>query len=281
LQLASSELYYRSKTKDAKLYKQLSIILDEFVSLPRLKDIAHGMDTNANESISNTISYFAPKNRVYCANFSLTSRVAMAVGVTTLGFQPYFERLLQTLGIDITPNVHHFLSFLHKRQQYRIQKALKTTTKKNRMKRKFEILKEEEQKAIQARQKRDGTYKSGGNIMSPNGFDGFDERKPAARTQKVCPHCGLKGHVTTRSKKCLKHKDNTNNIEAEQTQPTTTTSTNFATAVNPADDVNAYDSMPFDTDIPDLPGNNVEDEFHDCGTWSEDDEGMIIHTGLI
>jgi hypothetical protein len=56
-QQAASERYYRSKTKDAELYKTLSSIVDKYITQTRLEEIAHGMDTNANESINNTISY--------------------------------------------------------------------------------------------------------------------------------------------------------------------------------------------------------------------------------
>ena len=38
------------------------------------------------------------------------------------------------------------------------------------------------------------------------------------------------------------------------------------------------DAMPFDYDIPDE--NGFKDEFHECGTWSEDDEGNIVSIGL-
>ena len=63
-QLQQSERLYRCKTKDKDLYERLAKIIARFITFDRLKEGAHGMDTNVNESLNNTISYFAPKNRV-------------------------------------------------------------------------------------------------------------------------------------------------------------------------------------------------------------------------
>jgi hypothetical protein len=62
LQRQSSDRYYRNKEKDAALYEELNRLIQRFISVDKLKEVAHGMDTNVNESINNTISYFAPKN---------------------------------------------------------------------------------------------------------------------------------------------------------------------------------------------------------------------------
>jgi hypothetical protein len=92
--------FYRSKENkdDAMLYEKLSQIVSKYITLPRLIEVAHGMDTNCNESLNNTISYFSPKNRVFCGSRSLHNRVAIAVGIVSLGFKKYYERLLKALG---------------------------------------------------------------------------------------------------------------------------------------------------------------------------------------
>jgi hypothetical protein len=48
-QLSASTRYYRCKTKDAKLYQVLLDKISRFITLDRLKEIAHSMDTQANE----------------------------------------------------------------------------------------------------------------------------------------------------------------------------------------------------------------------------------------
>ena len=53
--------------------------------------------------------------------------------------------------------------------------------------------------------------------------------------------------------------------------------------LDPAEDVDAHDALPFDTDLPDLPGIDCDDkdEFHDCGTWSEDEDEIQIANGQL
>jgi hypothetical protein len=67
-QREASGRYYRNKKDDAKLYAILKEKVDRFVTLDRLKEVAHGMDTQPNESFNNTVSWFAPKNKVYCGS---------------------------------------------------------------------------------------------------------------------------------------------------------------------------------------------------------------------
>jgi hypothetical protein len=278
-QLQQSDRYYQSKTKDAKLYHKLQDILSRFVSLERLKEVAHGMDTNVNESINNTVSYFAPKNRVYCKTRSLQNRVAFAVGVTSLGFSEYFLRLFKELGIQVTPPIRHFLEMKQKNRQKRIQKRKQTATKKARKQLKFTKLKEEEAKAIRARHKRDGTYKSGGNLQD----GGFENTKKPAKGPIVCPHCGHKGHKTTRSKKCLANPSNPN-YNPNLVPDAIRSAASNKDAVNEVEeleraDVDQMDSLPF---MDDIPGVDFErDEFHDCGTWSEDDTGNVTTYGIL
>jgi hypothetical protein len=105
-----SERYYRCKQKDAKLLVVINQIISRFITLPKLKEVGHVMDTQVNESMNNTIaSWLAPKNKCYGGSRSLANRVSIAVGVTLLGFQRYFTRLFHSLGIAMTPNIEHFL----------------------------------------------------------------------------------------------------------------------------------------------------------------------------
>lgn len=60
---ARKQHFYRSKAKDNELYEELQQILRRFITLDALKEVAHSMDTCANESLNNTISWVAPKNK--------------------------------------------------------------------------------------------------------------------------------------------------------------------------------------------------------------------------
>jgi hypothetical protein len=90
---------------DAELYAVLHKMMERFCSLERLQEVAHGLDTQPNESFNNSASWFAPKNKVYCSSMSLANRLSMAIGITTLGLEDYFKRLYKELGILMTDDV--------------------------------------------------------------------------------------------------------------------------------------------------------------------------------
>lgn len=73
------------ETKDAKLCAKPHSIIARFITLESLKEVAHGMDTCANESFNNTIAWLAPKNKVHCGSNSLKNCISIAIGITALG----------------------------------------------------------------------------------------------------------------------------------------------------------------------------------------------------
>jgi hypothetical protein len=184
----ASVRYYRSKTTDAKLYKILSDKVSRFVTFERLKEVAHGMDTQVNESFNNTASWFAPKNKVYCGSCSLTNRLSIALGINSLGLTAYFKRLFMKLGINLTKNVLHCLEAKDRTRGKRL-KAIKTKDKKTiRIKRKHEDLVRDEAIARKERSKREGTYKSGIN-MQDDDEDQQPNNKRKRLADSICPHC--------------------------------------------------------------------------------------------
>jgi hypothetical protein len=108
-QRKASLRYYRCKTKDAKLYDVLQKKISRFITTDWLKEIAHGMDTQVNESFNNTVSWVAPKNKVYCGSCSLSNCLCLAVGVNSLGIYHYFMRLFKSMAIKVTPSITHYL----------------------------------------------------------------------------------------------------------------------------------------------------------------------------
>jgi hypothetical protein len=77
----ASGRYCRCKEKDAKLYSILKEKVNRFITLDQLREVAHGMDIQPNESFNDTISWFAPKNKAYCGSGSLTNHVSLAIGI--------------------------------------------------------------------------------------------------------------------------------------------------------------------------------------------------------
>ena len=251
----NDDRFYRSKMKDPVLYSKLQEIVARYISFDRLKEVSHGMDTNTNESFNNTFSWLAPKNKVYCGTRSLQTRLSIGIGIQGLGLLEYFKRLFVKLGIEITSNVLNFLSVKEMKRAKRIGKVKLTDTKKQRLQSKYEQLKQHEAIAKKERAKREGTYKTGINMEDVSEEEAKDNNTPTRnRRTIICKHCGKKGHTTTRSKKCLKHKDNIQTVKASTAEEHTTWTQEeenrlllLAAACNnnnDSDDVDNVDSIP-------------------------------------
>ena len=139
----NKDRFYRSKTNDAALYDKLQEIVNKYITFDRLKEVAHGMDTNVNESFNDTFSWLAPKNKVYCGTQSLQNRLSMGIGIQGLGLLEYFRRLFKKLGVIVTPNILHYLSIRQSKQAMRIEKVKLSETKKQHLHLKFKQLKKE------------------------------------------------------------------------------------------------------------------------------------------
>jgi hypothetical protein len=187
----ASGRYYRCKTKDALLYEALDKLLSRFLTLDNLREVAHGLDTQMNESFNNAASWLAPKNKVYCASGSLSNRISIALGVNALGTEVYFTRLYKSLGISMTHNVMHCLRVKGDQRLTRLSNMRTKEAKKERIKRKYVQLATEARKTKTAGAKRDGTYRSGMN-MEEGAEDGYSLQelleaatlKPVASTKK-------------------------------------------------------------------------------------------------
>lgn len=245
-----------NKKEDAKLYNILSDKIERFILLDRLKEVAHGMDTQANESFNNAASWLAPKNKVYCGSKSLQNRLSIAVGINTIGLVAYFKCLFKVLGIRMTADVEYYLGTKETTRSKRLAKLRTKEMKKNRLKNKFEQMKEDEVIARKERSKREGTYQRGINMADAT--EESDVRQPATKKKKsrsaiVCPHCGKKGHTTTKSKQCLQYVAAINNNNAPPVLPSDNNALDDGDA---AEDLDAFDSM----QLVHAPNINSDDE---------------------
>jgi hypothetical protein len=225
LQRQSSKKYYRCKVKSPKLYALICSKVERFITIDKLIEMAHGLDTNMNEAFNQICTWFAPKNKVFAGSGSLHNRIALAVGINSIGVHMFFKRLFIKLGIEIDANVEHYLKVKEGNRMKRLAKVRTREGKKNRNKSKHEKLKADTVMAKTEHHKREGTYRKGMNIDDPYGelLQGRDEeevavdvlsgllqeatQKPRAKKRKtpsgdVCEYCGKKGHLTKRSKVC-------------------------------------------------------------------------------
>ena len=268
--------YYRCKTKDKKLCLLLTEMLEKFITLDRLKEVAHGMDTQVNESFNNTASWFAPKNKAHCGSQSLRVRIAMALGINSVGALEYFEKLFAELGITMTDGVRQSLRVKETVRMKRLAKVKTTQAKKKRKEAHFKALKQQETNAKKERAKRDGTHRRGMNLDDNDELNFVTPTNKKGPSQRVCPHCGKKGHSTTRSKKCDYY--NGGKPDPPHHQQVPLNDPPITSAIDPPDnalDMERHDSMPPQDDDSDL------DLFMDAGTGSEDENGRVMECGTL
>jgi hypothetical protein len=273
----ASPRFYRNKEKDGKLYVALAEMVNRFIELDRLKEVAHKMDTQVNESFNNTVAWLAPKNKIYCGSRSLENRIGIAVGIKTLGLGPYIKRLYNVLGIEITPNIVHILDRNENKRAKRLTKIKTTDAKKVKLKRKFQKQADAEVQAKVDRSKRDGTYKSGQNMQ------GEEEQivRPAKKNRKdlKCSHCGKMGHTTKRSSQCDKF---TGATAGRRKQATVATAPTAATTTAPdaAEDMDRFDSLPLneqegsDDEVEDVTLTNLLNPARDEALCDSDGEDL-------
>jgi hypothetical protein len=242
--------------KDAKLYAILSTkIMARFITMDRLKEVAHSMDTQVNESFNNTASWIAPKNKVYCGSQSLRNRLSVAIAINKLGLHGFYKKVFMTLGISMTRNVTHFLQVKDRNRTKRLEKTKTKDQKKNRLKLKYQQLADDTAIARKERAKREGTYRTG------QALDDVEEEQPARKRRNTaaerknvtCSSCGLKGHATSRAKACLNYKGPTTNVARKQIAQQQEEDPNDEDEF--ADDLVAYAAMPL-----------MEEDERSCGS---------------
>jgi hypothetical protein len=86
--------YYRCKERDSEKYKLLKLIVDKYITIKKLKEVAHGYSTQQNESLNNQIAWLAQKNKTLSGSCSLSNRVHLALGITSIGYKPFVTELL-------------------------------------------------------------------------------------------------------------------------------------------------------------------------------------------
>ena len=101
--------FYRCNRRDAKLYALKLTKIERFITKDQLIKMAHGLDTNMNKAFNQICTWFAPKNKVFAGTGSLPNRIAMAVGINSIGVEAFFKRLFKALGIPVTDQLAYHL----------------------------------------------------------------------------------------------------------------------------------------------------------------------------
>ena len=66
-----------------------------------LKQLFHPYDTNSCEGFMWLVASMTPKTKHLCRSINYQARCALAVGIKSLGYKCYYERLLSKLNIEM------------------------------------------------------------------------------------------------------------------------------------------------------------------------------------
>ena len=196
-----SKTYYRSKVSNGKLYDEMAIKYEHYISKEYLQQCQHSFDTQVNEGMNNSIAAYAPKGKHYCTTISLLTRVHAAAGVHLVGYHRFWTLVLTQLEVYIPVQLNLHLLDMDKEKVVRFHRDHDFQTKKKRKRLEHEKFKKEfleHQKDVA----RNATYESRTGCAKSN-------EKEVVST---CKHAkfGYKGknkHKTERSKHCDYHKD--------------------------------------------------------------------------
>jgi hypothetical protein len=199
-----SGLKYRNKVEDKELYLQLKTHHDKFTSEAALREMYHEFHSNKCESLNGNITKYVPKHKHYCCTLSNKGRTHTAVGVDSVGYESFYQRLYHVLGLEEAPTTTESCADL---DNARVRKATwdKSTERKRRR------AEANTDKCLQGREltRRDNiknfAYRRG---MAGPQVDGLEDEESTPTRKKqsansICAYCDKKGHKTTKSKLCL------------------------------------------------------------------------------
>ena len=199
----ASRKIYRDKEDNAKLYAYLTTTLARFITPSALKEVAHGSDTQVNESLNNSITWFAQKNKTYAATSSLSNRVCFALGIYSVGYKEFFIRLLERCGIEVTDDILYYLEKQQKTRVYRKEKDKRHEIKKKRNAKLHGRLKD-----LSLKLEAGAEYSPGIGMNNGYADDEEQEKKPAAKLKcgSVCTTCGEDTHKRSTNRLCPAYK---------------------------------------------------------------------------
>jgi len=179
-----------------------------FITLSCLQELGHGANTNVNESLNQTILWFAPKNRTYCGSNSLRNRVGMAVSIHLVGYETFYVDLCRKLGLHVDARFQYCLNQAQCDRLKHLQYTMAAPYKEKRrafyfekMKGYFAALKEDE--------------KQGKQYAPGVGFADSTQGQPKEIGDTIvrCKRCGGIAHKTANSKMCKFHRSRLHSSE--------------------------------------------------------------------
>ena len=247
-QRQATKKFYRCKQKDKELYESLQQLVSRFVTHEALVEIGHGFDTLVNESLNNTVSWVAPKNKTYSTTQSLRNRICIAVCINGVGTLEFYQRLFVKLDMPMPIDILHFLRKTNNIRAHKIAKTKMGAVKRKRQESFYGNLLKHQEQAKKERARRDGVAYEPGIGFEPVPKE-EDDRKPPAKKQRArdmslvrCKHCLQLGHMMRSSGKCLKNPRNPNYVPGDLNGATSQTDQD-------AQELDVLDCLEFDNEV--------------------------------
>ena len=188
-----------NKNVDRQVYDDILHIVKQFSTDKMLIKSLHRGNTQANESLNNRLSYFAPKNINYARSSSLLNRVSITGGIQIDGYLHFFLNVFCELGINLSNSFSIYLS--KKDEKKGIVRNIRQLREYKR-KRKFVEDAKKMEEIFQDRTREEtgiGTYQSGVGVQIST-----NRKKPKHQPDSgdwTCA-CGSNTHMQRLSKKC-------------------------------------------------------------------------------
>jgi hypothetical protein len=100
-----------------------------------LWELWHEVHSNKCESLNEFITNFLPKHKHYCRTIINEARTYVAISINLVGFQEYYRRLFERLGIlERTITSKHLRRLDHRRQWKAEHDKMKHIKKRRKMK---------------------------------------------------------------------------------------------------------------------------------------------------
>lgn len=172
-------------------------IFSQCNSIKRLEDVGHRLEALVNESLNNTFSWIAPKNKTHSGGSSLRTRWNVALCIQLIGFLEFFKLTFQQLGISMTAGTEAWTTWQSsERRDVRKERWGQLKHKKKRNRKLHTKLKLRTEEAVQER--RDNLFCESGVVVAGEGRS-KRKRKPPANGPDGCQcFCRAAKH----SKKC-------------------------------------------------------------------------------
>ena len=95
-------------TNDEALFNQMIESLMDHITPAKFRMLWHDYDTAVNKGLNYSLAIFAPKKN-FSGSMSLTTRVALAVGVHLEGHDEYWKKILALVGIPIFESLFEYI----------------------------------------------------------------------------------------------------------------------------------------------------------------------------